>query len=287
MGVSSQLRISPVVIGGTDISLNLALSWNLKAIDMDNQSTTSHAHLPSHGPIACRRCFTGLDPVQEIGSWRIVNDPGAWGAATPKVLVLGFSKGFTQADASRAGRFEDIPFKGMRPRLSEVLLTLGALGPGERVDVKMVASERDIAFGSLVRCSLSRKNPKTRRLECTGAIMPKSFVEEITPVVRRCAESYLSDLPPSVRLVVMLGTGDTYIAGCRSLIRSIHREHFSDINDVAYRTGSVTWVHVSHPSGLNGHHPAWMAGEPTSVQGRKRLLALAAIKETVGEVLLT
>jgi hypothetical protein len=201
------------------------------------------------------------------------------------VLVLGFSKGFTQADASRAGCFEDIPFKGMRPRLTEVLLTLGALGPGERVDEKMVASERDIAFGSLVRCSLSRRNSKTERLECTGPIMPKSFVEEVAPVVRRCVETYLSDLPPSIRLVVMLGTGDPYIAGCRKLIRSIYRERFSDINDVAYRTGDVTWVHVSHPSGLNGHHPAWMASDPNSLQGRKRLLALAAITETMGKIL--
>src|SRR5690348_13165688 len=57
----------------------------------------SRMGLPSHGRIACRRCFAGTDEVLTLGKWRVVNDPGAWGSATPTVLVLGFSKGFTQA----------------------------------------------------------------------------------------------------------------------------------------------------------------------------------------------
>jgi len=50
--------------------------------------------LPVHGPIECRRCFDGSDShVATLGRWQIVNDPGAWGASVPKILVLGFSKG--------------------------------------------------------------------------------------------------------------------------------------------------------------------------------------------------
>lgn len=30
-----------------------------------------------------------------------MNDPGTWGSADPEVLVLGFSKRFTQANAAR------------------------------------------------------------------------------------------------------------------------------------------------------------------------------------------
>lgn len=233
--------------------------------------------LPAHGPIPCRKCFSSTEPVIDLGPWRIVNDPGAWGAARPRVLVLGFSKGFTQATASRSGRFEDIPFKGMRPRLSETLHALGVLKPGQDVSRRMVTAEDEIAFGSLVRCSLSRYNSKSQRHECTGTIMPAAFVEEAASIVHRCAQTYLAVLPSSVRLVVMLGTADLYVKRCRELIGSIYPSGLEVINDVSYRTGGVVWVHASHPSGLNGHHASWMTGSRSDKQGQKKVLALEAV----------
>lgn len=250
---------------------------------MDIQSTLPHAQFPAHGPIACRGCFSNAEPVMDVGPWRIVNDSGAWGAAAPEVLVLGFSKGFTQATAARSGLFEAIPFAKMRPRLSEVLRVLGVLKDGERVDTRMVAAERAIAFGSLVRCSLSRFDAKAGKHACTGPIMAKAFTEtEAVPIVKRCVETYLKHLPPSVRLVVMLGTGDGYMKGCRQTIQALYGPAFSALNEVAYRTGPVTWVHVSHPSGLNGYHGAWMAGDPATKQGRKRRLAMDAVSSVSG-----
>lgn len=236
-----------------------------------------HARLPDHGHIACRRCFSSEEATQLIGKWQMVNDPGAWGSATPKILILGFSKGFTQANAYRSSRFEDIPFKDMRTRLTEELRLLGVLRPAEIVDTKMVADERNLAFGSLVRCSLARLNNKGR-LECTGQVMPKSFKEEVAPHLRRCAETFLSQLPETLRLILMLGTTDGYIDGCRNLVRSLYGSRFSIINAVSYRTDHVVWTHISHPSSLNGHHPAWMAGDLATTAGRKRNLAVDAIQ---------
>ncbi len=233
--------------------------------------------LPAHGRIGCRKCFTGEGSTQTVGKWQMVNDPAAWGSASPKVLILGFSKGFTQADAFRSGRFEDIPFKKMRPRLTEVLRLLGVLGKTETVDQKMVASETEIGFGSLVRCSLSRLNTKGV-LECTGQVMPKAFVEEISTNLKTCAQTYLGELPASVRLVLMLGTTDSYIKGCRNVVRSLYGLTFSDIDEVSYRTGDVVWVHASHPSPLNGHHGPWIAGDPSTKPGRKQTLAMAAVR---------
>jgi hypothetical protein len=247
--------------------------------------TDSRAHrsavrsntLPCHGRIACRRCFSQDGDTQTIGKWQIVNDPAAWGSANPTVLVLGFSKGFTQANAFRSEQFEDIPFKGMRSRLTEELRLIGVLGAGETVDEKMVDGEREFAFGSLVRCSLSRLDAKGR-LACTGAVMPKAFSEEVSACVERCAETFLGTLPASVRLVLMLGTSDGYVEGCRKLIRALNFGAFSNINSVSYRTGTVVWAHISHPSGLNGHHPTWMAGDRSTKPGLKRVLAMEAIR---------
>jgi hypothetical protein len=212
-----------------------------------------------------------------IGKWQMVNDPTAWGSMTPEILILGFSKGFTQANAFQSGRLEDIPFKNMRTRLTEELQLLGLIGPTEIVDQKINATETRFAFGSLVRCSLSRLNAKGK-LGCTGEVMPKAFAEEISSKVRKCAETFLSDLPASVRLVLMLGTTDSYIEGCRGIIRSLYGAQFSDINAVSYRTKDIVWIHVSHPSGLNGNHPAWMAGDPTTKPGHKQNLALTAMR---------
>lgn len=245
---------------------------------MDVQSTLSHAQLPAHGPIACRKCFSNAEPVTDEGLWRAVNDPGAWGSASPEVLVLGFSKGFTQALAVRSGPFEAIPFKRMRPRLSEVLQVLGVLRKGEQVDTRMVATERAIGFGSLVRCSLSRYDAKKKKHLCTGDIMAKAFTEPVAAsIVKRCAEAYLKPLPPSVKLVVMLGTDDRYMKGCRQTVQALYGTAFTSLNEVAYQTGPVTWVHVSHPSGLNGCHGEWMAGNPATKQGRKHRLAMGVV----------
>jgi hypothetical protein len=113
--------------------------------------------------------------------------------------------------------------------------------------------------------------------------MAKAFTEAaVAPIVKRCAETYLKHLPPTVRLVVMLGTGDAYINGCRQTIQALYGSAFTALNEVAYRTGPVTWVHVSHPSGLNGYHKDWMAGDPATKQGRKRRLAMEAVSSVPG-----
>jgi hypothetical protein len=236
---------------------------------------------PAHGPIPCRRCFgSSTEGVLSVGRWQAVNDPGAWGSSKPKILVLGFSKGFTQAHAYQTEEFEDVPFKGMRTRLTEILQRLGLLSDKEQVDSRMRRDEKEFAFGSLVRCSLARRNDGGR-LECTGAIIPKAFQEEIATVTRACAETFLTDLPASVRLVLMLGTTDGYIAGCKKLIRSLHPETWEEINAVSYRASGAIFVHVSSPSGLNGHHAKWIAGDVATSSGMKRKLAEDGVRKAL------
>lgn len=245
---------------------------------------------PHHGPLSCRRCFTNIEgDERDIGAWHVVNDPGAWGASNPKVLVLGFSKGFTQANAFKSGKFEDVPFKKARGRLRSILCRIGLLDQAEtdeEFNRRFEATERDFAFGSVVRCSLSRMNSKTGRYECTGQVMTKAFSEPVSTVVRCCAQTYLSALPANLQVIILLGTTAGYIKDCKKLIRSIHPISFEEVNDVAYRTDKAMWIHVTHPSGMNGYYGKWMSADKTDASGSKRedaIYALSLVPSLTGE----
>lgn len=234
----------------------------------------SRMTFPVHGRMDCRVCFEGAQAEHKPHpKWRMRNDPGAWGSENPEVLVLGFSKGSTQANIYANGRFEDVAFAGMRPRLTRTLQHFKLLGEGQTADSAIANPSGRFAFGSLIRCSVARLDPKlekqgVQQYSCTGPLIPKSFVE-IPQVVSRCAERYLTNLPDRLRLVVFLGNSDAYVEGCQALVRRLYPETYRAINPMAVSADGRLWVHLSHPSGLNGHFEQWLAG-PASGTGRKR-----------------
>lgn len=59
--------------------------------------------LPTHGPLSCSICFSHCNAPETANGWRLINDPGYWGATDPVVLVLGQSKGKTQRDVFDGG----------------------------------------------------------------------------------------------------------------------------------------------------------------------------------------
>jgi hypothetical protein len=234
---------------------------------------------PAHGRVDCRMCFANSGrETNPHPKWRMVNDPGAWGSSTPEWLVLGFSKGSTQADVYAKGLFEDIAFAGMRDRLTRALRHFSIIGPGERVDAYIADPHSRVAFGSLVRCSVSRLQVKggVESYSCTGPIINKSFTE-IPQVVRRCTERFLGALPPSLKGVMLLGNGDGYIEAYREVLRRLHNRDFEVLNPVATRAAGIPWIHLSHPSGLNGHFESWLTGDPAS-GGQKRIWAEEALR---------
>lgn len=235
---------------------------------------------PCHGKLNCKKCFPAGETVLTVGPWRIRNDPGHWGSINPKVLVLGFSKGSTQSDVYATGRFEDIPFAECRPRLVSIFRTLGLLRDNEGIDARFTANEVDVAFASLVRCSLGRWNDKSRSFRTSGQIIKQVF-EEQTPLqfVHNCAERFASDFPERLKLIIMLGIDDAYIDNCRRLFSRLH--DIRTINDVSYTNGRLTWVHVTHPSPANGHFTTWLTGDATRTAiARKRELAKNSVSVT-------
>ena len=53
--------------------------------------------------------------------------------------------------------------------------------------------------------------------------------------------------------------------------------YFKHINTMAVYADGRYWIHIAHPSGLNGHFNTWLHSDLGS--GQKRLLAKAAAVE--------
>lgn len=234
---------------------------------------------PSHGRISCNRCFENKTSICARGKWRVVNDPGAWGSKNPRILVLGFSKGATQADAYQHKPFDRVAFAGSRHRLAQLLEHLGLMPNAKEIDGLMTEQEQDFAFGSLVRCSLSHWDASKETYLTSGPLIKRSFIDrDSVPVVRNCVERFLTDLPPRLRLVIMLGNDSGYVKLCMAEIACIRPGGLRGINDISYSDGKVTFIHVTHPSPGNGHFSNWLHGSPETTSGRKRELALAALR---------
>ncbi len=232
--------------------------------------------LPTHGLINCTACFDSSSRVANPHPlWRIANDPGAWGNHEPKYLVLGFSKGSTQADIYKNGSFEDVAFAGMRQRLTQALRKIGVLNESENVDDAIKNPKSDFSFGSLIRCSVARrKDESSNDYACTGALIKKSFTE-IPKIINRCTQNFLRDLPESLEIIILLGNEDGYAELCQQTIRNLYPRDFHSINSMSYRAGGKLWIHIAHPSGSNGHFTAWLHGSEESA-AKKRLLVEAA-----------
>jgi hypothetical protein len=194
--------------------------------------------LPKHGKIDCTDCFPeGCGTVFEPNSkWRIVNDPGAWGGnSEPEYLVLGFSKGFTQAGMCNNKKFEDIAFAGMRKRLTQALQTMGVLSDSEHVTEKIDNPDSQIAFGSLIRCSVSRKDEESSKASkqntysCTGPLITKSF-DEIPEIINNCTTKFLVGLPKSIKAVIFLSNSDKYVSNVQRILEKLFSESFKRIN---------------------------------------------------------
>jgi hypothetical protein len=244
--------------------------------------------LPEHGKISCRKCFSETDKgiVIPHASWKMINDPGAWGSSSPEYLVLGFSKGATQAGIYNEGHFEDIAFAGMRKRLTQALVVMGVLDLNESVDDKISDPSSSIAFGSLIRCSVSRIDEKVKKTRgdiiysCTGPLIGKSFTE-IPHVINNCTRKYLKELPNSVKAVFMLGNSDSYVSNCQNIIKNLFPASYRSVNSMAVFADNRLWVHLAHPSGLNGHFNNWIKSDVGP--GGKRILAKEALQSLVNE----
>lgn len=225
----------------------------------------------SHGPISCRDCYTSEEKVMAFGDWRLHNNPGYYGSSSPEVLVLGFSKGANQNKKAAEDDFDNIAFAKARHRLQQVLETLGLMPRDRSIDALMTSNEKQFGVASLVRCSFCKM--KNGTCKTSGDVIPSSFTNKTTfNIIQTCAKKYLGTLPDSIKLVVLLGTSETYIKKTKSMIEGICPD-YKPVNHVSFFAGGALWVYATHPSPGNGYFNAWVINDATDQSGNKRMLA--------------
>ena len=245
------------------------------------QRMSTEPLLPPHGRMACTACFPGgavwgRTKIQSEDGWSLENNPCAWGAQSPRFLLLGFSKGERQSKDILAKRHDAIPYAGFRDRLTAGLRMLTLLGEGDTLDTHIRADEQDWAFGSLVRCSLAKDGRKSGTVKSSSATARR--YEEWRD---RCTDLYLTRLSPRLQIVLMLSNDASYMKSCRERITRLH-PGTREINEVAYGDGKVTWVHIVHFGGQGFNHMNSWTALADNTAGRKGRAARDAVLEALG-----
>lgn len=226
--------------------------------------------LPSHGRITCDRCFDsgaiwGRSQVSD-GAWRITNNPLAWGNPRAEIIVLGFSKGPTQAGALEQQPHDEIAFRKGRANLAKILHHVGLLeAPIAKLVDRAIADTRGrFHFGSLIRCTVERYDERQGMWMGTGGGMLDGFAGSNfgRSVVSQCSTSYLRSLPSETKLVLMLGMGakQAYVQACRRAFEEARPGVWRTVNDVAYRDDQLVVVHTEHFAAQGALIPNWLSG---------------------------
>ena len=241
----------------------------------------------------CRLCWGNSNEKQTFCDGRrskIVNDPGYWGASDPRVLVLGMSKGNTQSEAMseswRNGDYDIVPFKGFRPRLLKVLQAVGLMPGVESLESRIKETELSYGWASIMRCSLTGLKPDGTFGASSAQVIAamKRQLDELS----NCIASHLGRLSRRTRLVVLLSNDDNYMRVISKTMKGVfgqaYEEHPS-LSPVVFRAGPRIFVHVGHPSPLNGTLGEFLEGDKFSGQGKKREMARLGVKGALGDLI--
>ena len=252
----------------------------------------SPSSLPCAGRIACSRCHPGgevlFDQTRRTeGDWRITANPLAWGNPQAEIVVLGFSKGPTQAGALARSAHDDIAFRGKRDRVGKIFAHLGLIPDGDTIFLRryvdqLIADQGGrFHFGSLIRCTVERhdKSKWIGSRNMLAHFLETAFGREIAS---NCAAHFLGKTPPQTRVVLLFGMGpkQTYVKLVSNLIRARIPGAWREINDVAYSNGLVTFVHVEHFAVQGPHLKNWL-GINDHPRARLGLLAREAVQQAL------
>lgn len=250
--------------------------------------------LPEHGRVKCTACFSSphveFDKTKQTeGNWRITANPLAWGNPEAEIVVLGFSKGPTQAGALEHSPHNEIAYKGSRLNVGKILAHIGLL---ERTSDEHLKKDVDAAiaditgrfhFGSLIKCTVEQFDVKNKKWKGSGGGMLDKFVatEFGKKVSLQCSANFLSQLPHQTKLIIMFGMGtkQNYVREAYKLFRNAKPGNWRWLNDISYTDDNVTVVHVEHFASQGPLIPNWL-GENNHERGRLGIMAKEIVAQT-------
>lgn len=229
--------------------------------------------LPKHGQITCTACFNAAQVTfaktqQTEKNWRITANPLAWGNPEAEIVVLGFSKGPTQAGAPEHTPHDEIAYKGKRLNVGKILAHVGLIEKDDNITLKN-SVDKAIAnpngrfhFGSLIRCTVEQYDLKTAKWKGSGGGMLDKFVATDfgRKISQQCTSRFLGNLSSQTKLVIMFGLGSkqNYVQEAYLLFQNARPGKWSWLNDVSYTDGKIVVVHVEHFASQGALIPNWL-----------------------------
>jgi hypothetical protein len=230
--------------------------------------------LPQNGRVQCTACFNTspvtFDKTQQTeGSWRITANPLAWGNPQAEIVVLGFSKGPTQAGALANTPHDEIAYKGSRLNVGKILAHVGLLEKGDNtllkdaVDKAIADKNGRFHFSSFIRCTVEQCDAKTKKWKGSGGCMLDKFVATDfgKKVSQQCSSRFLGNLPPQTKLVIMFGMGSkqNYVREAYKLFQHARPGEWRWLKEgISYTDDKITVVHVEHFAAQGALIPNWL-----------------------------
>ena len=256
--------------------------------------------IPAHGRIDCTKCYQAASVEFDKtrcteGSWRITANPLAWGNPNAEIIVLGFSKGPTQAGALTRTPHDEIAYKGSRGNVGKILSHAGVMpiplgqDPSQGVMEAIANRSGRYHFGSLIRCTVERFDEKASAWKGSGGGMLDRFVA--TPfgkrVAQNCTDRYLTSLSPNTKLIAMFGLGTklNYVKASFNLYKAARGGEWKWINEVSYTDGEIVVAHVEHFASQGALIPQWMGrdGHERGNYGRQAQEAVVLATQHIAE----
>jgi hypothetical protein len=181
-------------------------------------------------------------------------------------VLLGFSKGPTQAGALGGTPHDAIAYKGSRTNVGKILRHIRLMEPiddaglSRAVDELIADQSGRFHCGSLIRCTIEQR-AKGKWIG-TGGGMLDNFVASPfgQEVSSNCAVRMLGNLSPETKLIVMFGLGakQAYVRSAFDLYNRALPGDWHWINGVTYTNGKLTVVHVEHFASQGRLLPSWL-----------------------------
>jgi len=228
---------------------------------------------------------------QTEGNWRITANPLAWGNPDAEIVVLGFSKGPTQAGALEYSPHNEIAYKGSRLNVGKILAHVGLLekndndGLKKAVDMAIADQHGRFHFSSFIRCTVEQYDEKKSKWKGSGGGMLDKFVATDfgKNVSQQCSSRFLGNLPTQTKLVIMFGMGSkqNYVRASFKLFQNARPGKWRWLEEnISYTDGKITVVHVEHFASQGALIPNWL-GENNDKRSELGDLALVSVEDAL------